>query len=71
MCYEFNMEDETSIVGSTRPIPFAVRGEVREKITQMLDDDIIEPSHSSFINPLTVVVMPGKSVSVSGREEGE
>jgi hypothetical protein len=43
MCYEFNMEDETSIVGSTRPIPFAV-GEVREKITQMLDDDIIEPS---------------------------
>jgi hypothetical protein len=45
MCYEFDMEDETSIVGSTRPIPFAVRGEVREKITQKLDDEIIEPSH--------------------------
>jgi hypothetical protein len=51
-------------VGTSRAIPFALRGEVRSTIEQMLEDDIIEPSVSCYLNPITVVPRPGKSVRI-------
>jgi hypothetical protein len=53
------------LVGSTRPIPFSVRTEVRNQITQLLKDGIIESRKSSFINPLTVVLREGKSPRIA------
>jgi hypothetical protein len=55
---------------NSRPIPFALRDRVRDQIQIMLEDDILEESFSSYVNPLTLVVgkpnrfvfalMPGK-----------
>jgi hypothetical protein len=63
MKYKFEMESEEAIVSNSRAIPFALRDEVRSTIEQMLDD-IIEPSVSCYLNPITVVPRPGKSVRI-------
>jgi hypothetical protein len=60
MKYSFEVLDEHLIIGTSRPIPFAVRKEVREQIDQLSRDRIIEHSTSSYINPLTVVIRPSK-----------
>jgi hypothetical protein len=61
MRYSFEVTKDEEIVGASRPIPFAARTEVREQIAQLLKDGIIEPSNSSYINPLTVVLCQGKT----------
>jgi hypothetical protein len=59
--YKFQVTDETAIVSASRPILFSVRDEVRMQIRQLLDDGIIEPSNSCYVNPLTIVIRPGKA----------
>jgi hypothetical protein len=60
MKYCFEVNDVDSIIGYSRPIPFAVRNDVRLQIEQLLTDGIIEPLNSPYLNPLTVVIRPGK-----------
>jgi hypothetical protein len=57
--YSFEVNDREDI-GTSREIPFKLRNEVREKIQQLLEDNIIGHSNSSYINPLTIVTTPGK-----------
>jgi hypothetical protein len=64
MKYKFEMENEEAIVSTSRAIPFALHYEVRSTIEQMLEDDIIEPSVSCYLNPITVIPRPGKSVRI-------
>jgi transposase InsO family protein len=59
--YRFVVEAADVITGYGRTIPFGMREEVRTQIEQLLADGIIEPSNSSFLNPLTVVARVGKS----------
>jgi hypothetical protein len=54
------MENTELIVGNGRPIPFNVRKQVREQISQMLEDNIIQPSTSSYLNSLTIVMRENK-----------
>jgi hypothetical protein len=57
MKYQFEVTSPEAIVGTSRPMPFAVRAQ----ISQLLEDNIIELSNLSFINPLTVVLRQGKT----------
>jgi hypothetical protein len=59
--YEFKVTPEEQLIGHSRPIPFAVRSAVRTQIKQLLEDNIIEPSDSSYLNPLTIVLKEGRS----------
>jgi hypothetical protein len=61
MRYKFEVETEGLLVGRSRPLPFAVRNEVRKQIEQILEDGILEHSNSSYVNPLTVVLREGKA----------
>jgi hypothetical protein len=58
--YKFQVETGHPIVGYSRPIPLSVRPGVKEQITQMVSDDILEISNSPFLNPLTIVTREGK-----------
>jgi hypothetical protein len=49
---------------NSRPIPFALREQVREQIQIMLKDDILEESFSSYIIPLTLVVREAKPLRI-------
>jgi hypothetical protein len=49
---------------NSRPIPFALRDQVREQIQAMLKDGILEESHSAYFNPVTLVVHEGKAVRI-------
>jgi len=49
---------------NARPIPFALRAQVREQIQEMLKDDILEKSFSDYVNPLTLVERPGKGIRI-------
>jgi hypothetical protein len=60
MKYKFEMENSELIVGSNRVVPFSVRKEVRKQLNQLLEDKIIEPSNSGYLNPLTIVLRDGK-----------
>jgi hypothetical protein len=59
--YEFKVTPGEPLVGHNRPIPFAVGSTVRAQIKQMLEDKTIEPSDSSYLNTLTIVLREGKS----------
>jgi hypothetical protein len=61
MRYKFEVTSPEPTVGSTRPIPFSVRAEVRTQIEQLFRDGIIEYSDSTFLNPLTIVFCEGKA----------
>ena len=50
--------------GNSRPIPIALRDQVRDQIKVMLKDDILEESFSSYINPLTLVVWEMKPLRI-------
>jgi hypothetical protein len=54
--YEFTVEGSAPVSSNSRPIPFALREQVREHIQIMLRDDILEESFSDYLNPLTLVV---------------
>jgi hypothetical protein len=49
---------------NSRPIPFALRDQVRHQIQAMLRDDNLEESFSSYINPLTLVVREAKQIRI-------
>jgi hypothetical protein len=40
---------------NARPIPFALRAQVREQIQEMLKDDILEKYFTDYVNPFTLV----------------
>ena len=62
--YEFRVEGSVPKSANSRPIPFALRNEVRDPIQVMLKDDILEKSLSSYINPLTLVVREMKPLPI-------
>ena len=62
--YEFKIEGNTPQSAGSRPIPFALRGQIREQIREMLRDGILEESHSAYFNPITPVVREGKPVRI-------
>jgi hypothetical protein len=45
----------------SRPLSFALLPAVTEEIRHLMKDDILEESHSAYLNPLTVVQREGKS----------
>jgi hypothetical protein len=49
---------------NSRPIPFALRNQVREQIQAMLKDGILEESHSAYINQIILVVREGRAVHI-------
>jgi len=46
--YEFKIEGSMPKSANSRPIPFALRSQVREQIQEMLRDGILEESHSTY-----------------------
>jgi hypothetical protein len=50
--YEFQIEGSTPTSANSRPTPLALR----DQIQIMLQDNILEESSSSYINPLTLVI---------------
>jgi hypothetical protein len=62
--YGFKIEGSMPPSANARPIPLALRTQVREQIREMLEDGILEESHSAYINPITLVVREGKSVRI-------
>jgi hypothetical protein len=59
--YTFQVQGQLPKSTYSRPLPFALRPAVGEEIRQLIKDDILEESHSSYLNPLTVVQREGKS----------
>jgi hypothetical protein len=57
--YEFEVQSSEPIVGHTRQILFSVRPAVREQIRQMMADNVLEISTSSYVNPLTILLGEG------------
>jgi len=55
--FEYTFQVQGQLLKSTysRPLPFALRPAVNEELPQLLPDDILEESHSAYLNPLTVV----------------
>ena len=66
--YTFQVRGQLPKSTNSRPLPFALRPAVSEKIRQLMKDDILEESHSSYLNPLTVVQTEGGSVSMHENE---
>ena len=62
--YEFKIEGSMPTSANSRPIPFALRDQVRDQIQIMVKDDILEESFSSYINPLTLVVREAKPLRI-------
>jgi len=62
--YEFKIEGSMPHSANSRPIPFALRNQVCEKIQAMLKDGILEESRSAYINPITFVIREGKAVRI-------
>jgi hypothetical protein len=62
--YKFQMTEDMPKSRSTRPIPFALRAQVREQINEMLEDNIMEKSYSDYVNPLILVEKPGKGIRI-------
>jgi hypothetical protein len=53
--YNFQVESLPKVTSTNRPVPFAIRKEVKDELSRMLHDGIIEPSRSPYINPLVIV----------------
>ena len=62
--YKFKIEGSMPTSANLRPIPFALREQVCDQIQAMLQDDILEESFSSYINPLTLVVRETKPLRI-------
>jgi hypothetical protein len=58
--YKFQVNGQLPKFNYSRPIPFALRQTVSDEILQLMEDSILEESHSAYINPLTVVQRDGK-----------
>ena len=62
--YKFKIEGSIPNNAYSKPIPFALRVQVRDQIQLMLKDNILEESFSSYINPLTLVVREKKALRI-------
>jgi hypothetical protein len=62
--YEFQIEGCIPTSANSIPIPLALRDQVRDQIQVILQDDILEESFSSYINPLTLVVRDNKPLPI-------
>jgi hypothetical protein len=62
--YEFRMEGDLPTSSHARPIPFALRPEVRKQIEEMINDDILEISYSHYVNPLTIIQRENKPARI-------
>jgi hypothetical protein len=62
--YAFQIVGDTQNSANSRPIPFALREQVREQIQVMLKDGILEESFSEYLNPLTLVVRDKKPLRI-------
>jgi hypothetical protein len=49
---------------NSRAIPFSLRNKVREQIETMVNNDILEISHSPYVNPLTIIQREDKPVRI-------
>jgi hypothetical protein len=59
--YNFQVESLPKVTSTNRPIPFAIRKEVKDELSRMLHDGIIETSISPYINPLAIVPRKDKT----------
>jgi hypothetical protein len=59
--YTFQVQGQGPKSTYSRPLPFALRPAVSEEIRRLMKDDILEESHSSYLNPFTVVQREGKN----------
>jgi len=62
--YKFEMTGDMPKSRKARPIPFALRAQVKKQIQEMLKDNILEESFSDYVNPLTLVERPGKGIRI-------
>jgi len=62
--YKFEMTGDMPKSRNARPIPFALRAQVREQLQEMQKNDILEKSFSDYVNPLTLVERPGKGIRI-------
>ena len=52
--YRFQAQGGRPKCCNSRPIPFSLRREVRQQVKEMIKDGILEISHLTYVNPLTV-----------------
>jgi len=62
--YKFEMTGDMPKSRNARPIPFALRAQVKERIQEMLKGNNLEESFSDYVNPLTLVERPGKGIRI-------
>jgi hypothetical protein len=62
--YRLQMQGGLPKSCNSRPKPFSLRREVREQIKEMVENDILEISHSPHVNPLTIVRRKNKAVRI-------
>jgi hypothetical protein len=62
--YAFQIMGSAPTSANSRPIPFALREQVREQIQIMLKDGILEESFSEYLNPLTLVIRDKKPLRI-------
>jgi transposase InsO family protein len=62
--YKFQMQGDLPKTNNARPIPFALRQEVRGQIQEMIKNGILEVSHSPYVNPLTVIQRANKPARI-------
>jgi hypothetical protein len=62
--YEFKIEVSMPHGAKSRPLPFALRNQMREQIQAILEDGIFEESHSACIYSITLVVREEKAVRI-------
>ena len=62
--YKFEMKGDKLKSRNAWPISFALRAQVKEQIQEMLKDNILEESFSDYVNLLTIVERPGKSIRI-------
>ena len=62
--YQFNLTRDPPKSVNSRPVPFALRNQIRDQIQEMLQDGILEESFSDHVNPLTIVTRENKPVRI-------
>ena len=62
--YDFKIEGSMPSSANSRPIPFALRNEVRDQIQAMVKDGVLEESFSNYVNPLTFVTRENKPLRI-------
>jgi hypothetical protein len=59
--YKFEVVDHVPFTTGERPIPYAMREAARGQIEMMVEQQIIEPATSSYVNPLVIVPKANKA----------